>query len=347
MYAVFPMDRIGPTDGRSPFTVHRTTTTTTTTTMRCARLSTSTTTTTTSRRRNDGRAMNARRAGGGGGGRRRAIRDPREDTSDESGSLPLETRADRDGGASTAASAERKSARKVSVEVQRALARRVLEAQRGWLSSKESAALGELESETRGEALQSDPELVGVVPEAYMRVRWLLGLLILQSTSSLVLSRYADLIKENIVVTLFLTMLVGAGGNAGNQSAIHVIRGLATGEMDDSAECLRKTLSEQFQVGLLLGTALSTAGFVRVLLTSPEGASDLVGPLAIATSLFAIVTTSTCVGTVLPFLLMKLKQDPANAGTTVQVIMDVSGVVITCTVASFIFSHAQEWGISV
>ena len=349
MNAVFPMDRIGPTDGRSPFTVHRTTTTTTTT-MRCARLSTSTTTTTTtSRRRNDGRAMNARRAGGGGrggGGRRRAIRDPREDTSDESGSLPLETRADRDGGASAAA-AERKSASKVSVEVQRALARRVLEAQRGWLSSKESAALGELESETRGEALQSDPELVGVVPEAYMRVRWLLGLLILQSTSSLVLSRYADLIKENIVVTLFLTMLVGAGGNAGNQSAIHVIRGLATGEMDDSAECLRKTLSEQFQVGLLLGTALSTAGFVRVLLTSPEGASDLVGPLAIATSLFAIVTTSTCVGTVLPFLLMKLKQDPANAGTTVQVIMDVSGVVITCTVASFIFSHAQEWGISV
>ena len=298
---------------------------------------------------------------GGRTGRRRrrrthagAIRDPSEDTSDTAppvgeGSLPLETRVERTGGggATTRGAREKAvaSAGKVSVEVQRALARRVLEAQRGWLSSKESAALGELE--TRGEALQSDPELVGVVPEAYMRVRWLLGLLILQSTSSLVLSQYEDLIKENIVVTLFLTMLVGAGGNAGNQSAIHVIRGLATGEMDDSPECLRKTLSEQFQVGLLLGTALSTAGFVRVLLTSPEGTSDLVGPLAIATSLFAIVTTSTCVGTVLPFLLMKFKQDPANAGTTVQVIMDVSGVIITCTVASFIFSHAQEWGILV
>ena len=296
---------------------------------------------------------------GGRTGRRRrrthtgAIRDPSEDTSDTAppvgeGSLPLEMRVERTGGggATTRGAREKAaSARKVSVEVQRALARRVLEAQRGWLSSKESAALGELE--TRGEALQSDPELVGVVPEAYMRVRWLLGLLILQSTSSLVLSQYEDLIKENIVVTLFLTMLVGAGGNAGNQSAIHVIRGLATGEMDDSTECLRKTLSEQFQVGLLLGTALSTAGFVRVLLTSPEGTSDLVGPLAIATSLFAIVTTSTCVGTVLPFLLMKFKQDPANAGTTVQVIMDVSGVIITCTVASFIFSHAQEWGILV
>jgi len=29
-------------------------------------------------------------------------------------------------------------------------------------------------------------------------------------------------------VTLFLTMLVGAGGNAGNQSAIKVIRGLVS-----------------------------------------------------------------------------------------------------------------------
>ena len=30
------------------------------------------------------------------------------------------------------------------------------------------------------------------------------------------------------MVTLFLTMLVGAGGNAGNQSAIKVIRGLVS-----------------------------------------------------------------------------------------------------------------------
>jgi Mg/Co/Ni transporter MgtE len=35
-----------------------------------------------------------------------------------------------------------------------------------------------------------------------------------------------SLLQDHIVVTLFLTMLVGAGGNAGNQSAIKVIRGL-------------------------------------------------------------------------------------------------------------------------
>lgn len=56
--------------------------------------------------------------------------------------------------------------------------------------------------------------------------RWLLGLLVLQSSSSVVLEKYEALIQEHLFVTLFLTMLVGAGGNAGNQSAIKVIRGL-------------------------------------------------------------------------------------------------------------------------
>lgn len=42
----------------------------------------------------------------------------------------------------------------------------------------------------------------------------------------MVLDLYQDLLRNHLVITLFLTMLVGAGGNAGNQSAIKVIRGL-------------------------------------------------------------------------------------------------------------------------
>ena len=265
-----------------------------------------------------------------------AVKDPQKPTNGENETNDAPSTSEK-------ALKERRRATKVSVDVQRALARRILDAQRGWVSAQRSRETSELaDTAPSGDVVDVDAEVVGVLPEAYARVRWLLGLLILQSTSSLVLARYEDLIKENIIVTLFLTMLVGAGGNAGNQSAIHVIRGLATGEMENTDECVRKTLAEQFQVGLLLATALSSAGFVRVLLTSPRGSDDFVGPFAIATALFAIVTTSTCVGTILPFALVKLGQDPANAGTSVQVIMDVSGVVITCTVASFIFENADK-----
>lgn len=65
-------------------------------------------------------------------------------------------------------------------------------------------------------------QLDSIVSEAWSRGKWLLGLLILQSMSSVVLDSYQQLLKEHMVVTLFLTMLIGAGGNAGNQSAIRV-----------------------------------------------------------------------------------------------------------------------------
>ncbi len=48
-----------------------------------------------------------------------------------------------------------------------------------------------------------------------MRGQWLLGLLALQSLSSFILEANEGLIREHLVITLFLTMLVGAGGNSG------------------------------------------------------------------------------------------------------------------------------------
>ena len=134
--------------------------------------------------------------------------------------------------------------------------------------------------------------------------------------------------RENIVITLFLTMLVGAGGNAGNQSAIRVIRGLATGEMTPTFACFKATVWRQARVGLLLATGLGAGGFARVLITelsmnagasltaSDVIASDVaqqtpvVGAAAIATSLFVIVTMSTVTGSAMPFALAAAGQDP-------------------------------------
>jgi Mg/Co/Ni transporter MgtE len=173
-----------------------------------------------------------------------------------------------------------------------------------------------------------------------------------------VLQNYEALVRENIVITLFLTMLVGAGGNAGNQSAIRVIRGLATGEMTPTFACFKATVWRQARVGLLLATGLGAGGFARVLITelsmnagasltaSDVIASDVaqqtpvVGAAAIATSLFVIVTMSTVTGSAMPFALAAAGQDPANAGTTIQVAMDIAGVVITCAVCAVVFSHA-------
>lgn len=51
-------------------------------------------------------------------------------------------------------------------------------------------------------------------------------------------------------------------------------------------------------------------------------------------SLLAIVFTSVLIGSVLPLLLQRCGVDPAHAGATIQVIMDLLGVCITCVVCS-------------
>ncbi len=52
------------------------------------------------------------------------------------------------------------------------------------------------------------------------RARWLVGLLILQSCSGFILSHNEALLDRHPVIIYFLTMLVGAGGNAGNQASV-------------------------------------------------------------------------------------------------------------------------------
>ena len=176
------------------------------------------------------------------------------------------------------------------------------------------------------------PPPMSPVEEAVSRGRWLLGLLVLQSSSSFILDRYQDLLKEHVVVVLFLTMLVGAGGNAGNQSAIKVIRALATGQVKPTWNSFVTTIGQQSKVALLLGSGLGVGGFIRVYMTN----GDLDNASAISISLFLIVVTSIILGTALPFILARRSIDPANAGTTIQVLMDILGVLITCVTCNFV-----------
>ena len=86
---------------------------------------------------------------------------------------------------------------------------------------------------------------------------------------------------------------VGAGGNAGNQSAIKVIRGLATGSLKPTGASIRRAMQQQLTVGLLLGAGLAAGGWLRVYLTN----GDALNATAISISLFLIVLSSVLAGT--------------------------------------------------
>jgi len=155
------------------------------------------------------------------------------------------------------------------------------------------------------------------------RAGWLVGLLVLQSMSSFIISRNEKMLQKHLVIVRFLTMLVGAGGNAGNQASVGVIRGLATGTVHDRNQ--KETLLRELKMGLALSALLGLTGAIRALVFL----TPLTETLAITTSLVAIVFISVFLGAVLPLVMKFFRVDPAHSSTTIQVVMDILGVTIT------------------
>jgi len=166
------------------------------------------------------------------------------------------------------------------------------------------------------------------------RATWLVGLLALQSCSGFILSRNELLLQDHPVIIYFLTMLVGAGGNAGNQASVRVIRGLALGTLNQETQL--QFLSRELKMAFALSIILSLAGFVRAIVFQtpfPE-------TMAVTLALSMIVFSSICLGAILPLLLQKLGVDPAHSSTTIQVVMDILGVVLTVLVSTMVLDSS-------
>jgi magnesium transporter len=164
----------------------------------------------------------------------------------------------------------------------------------------------------------------------FQRSMWLGGLLLLQSVSPFILSKFQTLIQNHLFLSFFYTMLIGTGGNAGNQSATLVIRGLATGEI--SRKNAFRVLIREFGMSILLALFLFGVTFARIYFTYP---GNLVGTIAIGISLFLIINMSMLLGALIPFLLERLNFDPAHsAAPFLATLMDILGILIYCAVCS-------------
>lgn len=166
------------------------------------------------------------------------------------------------------------------------------------------------------------------------RAGWLIGLLFFQSCSSFIIANNEKFLQTHMVIVQFLTMLVGAGGNAGNQSAVGVIRGLAVGIIN--AHTWRDYLKQEAKMAAGLSFLIGLTGFIRAaMFRTPWGET-----IAITASVSIIVVTSVAIGSTLPLAMKKVGIDPAHSSTTIQVVMDILGVLITVCVSSFVLSFA-------
>ena len=161
------------------------------------------------------------------------------------------------------------------------------------------------------------------------RSPWLIGLLLLQSLSSFILTGYQSVVDQFFIIPMFLTMLIGTGGNAGNQSSAIVIRGLATGQI--SRKNSLKVLLREFGASITIAFLLTVVSFFRVFLFK----HDILIASTVSAALFVIVVMSMLLGTLLPLLLERLNLDPAHsAAPFLATLMDILGVLVYCFIVS-------------
>ena len=161
------------------------------------------------------------------------------------------------------------------------------------------------------------------------RGAWLLALLALQSASSVVLARFSALLERHLALALFLTMLTGTAGNAGNQTSALVIRGLATGEIDARRDW-RRVLGREARVAAPLACILGVASFGRVL-TSVAGQHAAKTALVVASAMTSTVVAAIAVGVGAPLLLEAVGVDPCNcASPALATAVDLLGVLFLC-----------------
>jgi Mg/Co/Ni transporter MgtE len=74
------------------------------------------------------------------------------------------------------------------------------------------------------------------------------------------------------------------------------------------------------------------AGFLRAILFH----TPLVEAIAVTAALALIVFSSVCLGAMLPLILERMGVDPAHSSTTIQVLMDILGVLLAVAVSKAI-----------
>jgi magnesium transporter len=189
------------------------------------------------------------------------------------------------------------------------------------------------------EALEGPYLQIGFVDMVKKRAGWLSALFLGEMLTATAMGYYEHAIERAVVLALFIPLIISSGGNSGSQASTLVIRAMALGEVR-----LRdwwRVVRREILTGLVLGTILGLIGFARILLwptrTQVYGEHYLLVGLTVAVSLVGVVLFGTVAGSMLPFLLRRFGFDPASASAPfVATLVDVSGLIIYFTVASFI-----------
>lgn len=172
-----------------------------------------------------------------------------------------------------------------------------------------------------------------VFQHAKNRIFWLLFLMLSATVSGVLLAHYEDAMAVMPVLTTFIPMLMGVGGNSGSQSSTLIIRGLAVGEVE--MKDILRVIFKEVRIGLVVGTLLAVVNGIRVWLMYGH---NLLLCLALGITIIAIVCIAKSIGCTLPLIAKRLGMDPAiMAAPLISTILDTCSLLVYFRVVTLFF----------
>ncbi|MGN0964912.1 MAG: magnesium transporter, partial [Dysosmobacter sp.] len=179
----------------------------------------------------------------------------------------------------------------------------------------------------------------GVFETWKARTPWLMILMLSATFTGIILTHFEDALASCAILTSFIPMLSGTGGNSGTQASTAIIRALSLNEVRFSD--LLQVIWKEFRVSIICGICLAAANFVKMmlidrwLLHNPT-VTPMVA-LVVCCTLVGTVLCAKLVGCSLPILAEKIGFDPAvMASPFISTIVDSLSLLIYFRFATLI-----------
>ncbi len=144
------------------------------------------------------------------------------------------------------------------------------------------------------------------------RVPWLLILMLSATFTSIIISKFENALSVIPILSAFIPMLMGTGGNAGAQASATVIRGLSLEEI--RLRDVFSVLLKELRVSALCGVCLAVAMFIKMLTLDRlimGGDVSVLVALTVCFTLFLTVIFAKIIGGLLPLFAKRVGVDPA------------------------------------
>ncbi|MDD2331472.1 MAG: magnesium transporter [Candidatus Cloacimonetes bacterium] len=163
----------------------------------------------------------------------------------------------------------------------------------------------------------------GVFGLARQRIFWLLFLMLSATFTGYIIQDFGEMLAGMVILTAFIPMLMNTGGNAGSQSAVLVIRGMALGEI--AIKDYFTVVFKEIRVSLIVGLALAAVNFLRIWIFN----SDPLLALTVSLALCFTIIISKAVGCTLPIIAHRFRIDPAiMAAPIITTIVDALSLIV-------------------